>query len=61
MENAPSVVNHLLNPLTGDSNAVKRNRIVQKGNNSAKAVIIDSQEGGHIGHNLGPHQVHTKV
>ena len=47
MENAPSVVNHLLNSLAGESDAMKGNRIIQKGNNSAKAVVIDSQERGH--------------
>ena len=49
MENAPSVVNHLLNPLAGESDAVKGIRIVQKGNNSAKAVFIESREGRHNG------------
>ena len=49
MENAPSVVNHLLNPLAGESDAVKGSRIIQKGNNSAKAVFIESQDGDHIG------------
>ena len=49
MENAPSVFNHLLNPLSGESDAVKGIRIVQKGNNSAKAVFIESREGRHNG------------
>ena len=47
METAPNVANQLLNPLAGESDVVKGSRIIQKGNNSAKAVVIDSQERGH--------------
>ena len=62
MENAPSVVNHLVKSPAGKSEAEKGGRIIQKGNNSAKAVFIESQDGDHIGKNYnrtGPHHVHT--
>ena len=49
MENAPSVVNHLVKSPAGKSEAEKGGRIIQKGNNSAKAVFIESQDGDHIG------------
>ena len=48
MENAPSVVNHLVKSPAGKSEAEKGGRIIQKGNNSAKAVFIESQDGDHI-------------
>ena len=40
MENAPSVVNHLVKSPAGKSEAEKGGRIIQKGNNSAKAVSL---------------------